>query len=642
MAQQDCPAGYAEYWLPPIADFDAALADAGDLFQASPPDGLSALSALATHRLDFLQVRRIDKLLKRVADRPPADVPFLRIAMLGDETLDHLAAPVRVAALRRGLVVDVHVGPFGQWRQQILDPNSALHDYAPDCVLIAPDYRTMVSPLAPDASAEDADAAVTEAVSALAALWRSLRERTGAAVLVETPWREDVSLYGSFERQVPSSPGFIADLLDTRLVAAARRDGVLLLDLRRKTAGGGYETLHDEALWHHAKQAITPQSAPWFGEQVARILGAVRGLSKKVVVVDLDNTLWGGVIGDDGLDGLVLGQGSAAGEAFAAFQNYLKRLSARGIALAVSSKNDDGIARAAFADHPEMVLALDDFAAFEANWNDKPSALRRISEELSLGLDSFVFVDDNPAERDLMRRTLPQVAVPELPAAPEAYARCIADAGYFEAVAITAEDTQRSAQYVANRARRELESGATDMESFLRDLDMTLEITPFRCADLARITQLINKTNQFNLTTHRYTDSEVRAAMDAPDVITVAGRLRDRFGDNGLTSVVICRRSEEETDALEIDTWLMSCRILGRGVEHAILGVVAAKAAEAGGEALIGRYRPTRKNDLVKDLYPRLGFLRETTDDTTGETIWRLPLGSVPVPNTDYLHLKYE
>jgi FkbH-like protein len=384
-------------------------------------------------------------------------------------------------------------------------------------------------------------------------------------------------------------------------------------------------------LWHHAKQEIAPVAVPWAGDQVARVLAALRGLSRKALVLDLDNTLWGGVIGDDGLDGIVLGQGSATGEAFVALQRYLKRLASRGVLLAVSSKNDRATAQAVFREHPEMVLRLGDIAVFEANWEDKPSALRRIAAELNLGLDALAFLDDNPAERALARRTLPEVAVPEPPDAPELFAQTLSDAGLFEPVAVTADDLCRGAHYAANVRRAEAQESATDLESFIRDLDMTLTVGAFKPADLARITQLVNKTNQFNLTTRRYTEPEIRALAAEPDTLALAARLSDRFGDNGLIAVVIARRAQDGD--LDIETWLMSCRVIGRRVEHALLAALMERARLAGYRRLIGHYFATSRNGLVKDLYPTLGFrpLPGLRADP-GRTHWALDLDGPPPP----------
>lgn len=627
------------YWLAPVDDFDGTLAR----LRETPGDGLATLAglrSLAEKRIDFVQTRRLDRLAEKLADRLPADVPRLKLAVISSSTVDHLVPGIRVGALRRGLMADVLVCPFGQWRQQVLDPASELYRFAPDAVLLSLEGAAIMPELPLDATKAEVAAAADRAVTDLAGLWSTLRDRAHAVVIQQTPWSDETPLYGHYERLVPASPGAIADGLDRRIAEAASEKGILLLDLHAAVSEIGRRQISDRMLWHHAKQALSPAAVPWVGDQVARILAAIRGLSKKVLVLDLDNTLWGGVIGDDGLDGIVLGQGSGTGEAFSAFQRYVKRLAARGVVLAVSSKNDRANAEAAFAEHPEMILRQDDFAAFEIGWGDKPTAVKRVAEQLELGLDSFVFVDDNPVERDLMRQTLPQVAVPELPEAPELFPTCIADAGYFEAIAFTAEDAARNAQYVANRARHELRSSATDMDAFLETLQTTMTVGPFQPTDVTRITQLINKTNQFNLTTRRYTEAEVRAFMQDPRVLTFAARVSDRFGDNGLTSIVICRPAEDGPDPeMEIDTWLMSCRILGRGVEDAMLSVVANRVRESGAGRLVGTYRPTAKNDMVRELFPRLGFEPRSRDQKSGETSWVLPLAGADIAAPSHLHV---
>jgi FkbH-like protein len=288
-------------------------------------------------------------------------------------------------------------------------------------------------------------------------------------------------------------------------------DGVDILALDALLIEDGIDAWHNPALWHGAKQEISPVAAPRYGDLVARMLAAKRGLSAKCLVLDLDNTLWGGVIGDDGLDGIVLGQGSALGEAYLSFQTYVRELARRGIILAVCSKNDEQVAMAPFEKHPEMVLRLSDIACFVANWDDKASNIRRIAATLNIGIDSLVFADDNPFERNLIRREIPAVAVPELPADPALYARCLADAGYFEANRLTQNDLERSEQYQANLKREVMRASVTDLTQYLRSLTMRLEWKRFDSVGLQRITQLINKTNQFNLTTRRYNETEVAA-----------------------------------------------------------------------------------------------------------------------------------
>jgi FkbH-like protein len=298
-------------------------------------------------------------------------------------------------------------------------------------------------------------------------------------------------------------------------------------------------------------------------------------------------------------------------------------LGRRGIIIAVCSKNDNANAIEAFESHPEMVLRLNDIACFVANWDDKVANLRRIAERLNIGLDSIVFVDDSPFERDVVRRELPMVAVPELPEDPAWYSRAIADAGYFEAVEITNEDLRRGEMYRANVEREASKVGATNLEDYLASLEMRLEHKPFDKTNLQRIVQLINKTNQFNLTTKRYTQEEVEGLIGAPDAITLQLRLFDRFGDNGIIAIIIARSVDSTSAAL--DTWLMSCRVLGRQVEQASLAVVVQEALRRRFTHLRGAYRATKKNAMVRDHYEKLGFRRENGRDD-GETTWVLDL----------------
>ncbi|HSU04783.1 MAG TPA: HAD-IIIC family phosphatase, partial [Acetobacteraceae bacterium] len=358
--------------------------------------------------------------------------------------------------------------------------------------------------------------------------------------------------------------------------------------------------------WHHAKQEVAPAAAPMYGELVARLLAAIQGRSAKCLVLDLDNTVWGGVVGDDGLEGIIIGQGSASGEAYLEFQDYCRELSRRGVILGVCSKNDEANALEPFDKHPDMLLRRADIACFVANWSDKAANIRQIAAELNIGLDALVFIDDNPFERNLIRRELPMIAVPEVTEDPVSFIAAIADAGYFEAVAITNEDRERTAQYHGNRAREALRSSTTDLEGYLRGLEMQLLWRTFDRVGLARTVQLINKSNQFNLTTRRYTEQDVLAVMDDPTAFGLQLRLLDRFGDNGVIAIII-GRLQPDRDLL-IDTWLMSCRVLGRQVEPTTLNLIAEQARLLGAQRLLGDYVPTRKNGMVQDHYAKLGF----------------------------------
>ncbi len=472
------------------------------------------------------------------------------------------------------------------------------------------------------------DDAVTRKIEEVSALWRRARERFSATVVQQTFLSAMPSLFGNYEGLVPAAPLTLTDKLNAALRRAAREAGVLLLDLDWAAAQDGRHHWVDPVRWHQAKQLVSPLRAPLYGDLVARIAAASVGLSRKCLVLDLDNTLWGGVIGDDGLDGIVLGQGSAAGEAHLGFQRYCHLLGKRGIILAVCSKNDEKNALEAFERHPEMALRRSDIAAFVANWDDKATNLRQIAETLNIGLDSLVFADDNPAERAIIRQELPMVAVPELPDDVAGYAARIADAGYFEAAAFTSDDTKRAEQYARNamRKRASLEV-ATDVQGFLRSLEMVMHVRPISRMDLARVTQLVNKTNQFNLTTRRYTEADIERFMADPAVATLQIRLSDRFGDNGLISVLIARPDAAwSEDTLLIDTWLMSCRVLGRQVEDAALDGLVRASRGIDARTLVGIYRPTTKNGMVADHYAKLGFEPVETPTANDGTAWRLDL----------------
>lgn len=622
-------------WLAEHPDLSAAIGEAKR--EPDPLARLAGATRLAGYRRDFTLTTRLDRLasegLQAVANggASVSGLRPLRIALLASHTVDHLVPAIRVAGLQRRLALSVHVAPYGMYRQALLMDDPALTSFAPQLIVLALDVRDAPLQLPLEASPEDVDAAVTERVDELRLLWRRARERFAAQVVQQTLVPADPAIFGSFEALVPAAPYAVIDRLNAAIRSAAREDGVLLMDLAWEAARGSYgDGLAEPLRWHQAKQLVSPNLAPLYGDQLARIAAASAGLSRKCLVLDLDNTLWGGVIGDDGLDGIHLGQGSPSGEAFLAFQRYAALLARRGIILAVCSKNDLSIAEAAFS-HPEMALKRSDIAAFVANWEDKAGNLRRIASMLDIGLDSLVFVDDNPAERDIVRRELPEVAVPELPEDVADYPARVAAAGYFEAVSFTTDDTTRGRNYALNAERKAAMSQATDMEGYLRGLQMVLHATPIGAAELVRSTQLINKTNQFNLTTRRYSEAEVERIAGDPRSVALAIRMTDKFGDNGLISVVLARPDATVADdELLIDSWLMSCRVLGRQVEEAVLDVLAKAASTAGYGALIGEYRPTERNAMVAEHYPRLGFVQHPTpvEAVSEATFWRYALGS--------------
>lgn len=616
-------------WLPPHPDLSAAIGQAKHL--DDPLARLAEAIRLAGYRRDFTLTARLDRLAAAglAEHAAAARLMPLRVALLASHTVDHLLPAIRVAGLLRRLALALHVTPYGMYRQALLADDPALDAFAPQFVVLALDARDTPLQVPLDASPAEVDTAVQARVDELRLLWRRARERYAAQVVQQTLVPVDPPLFGSYEALVPASPLALIEHLNAAIRNAAREDGVLLLDLAWQ-AGGYGNGLADPVRWHQAKQLVSPTLAPLYGDHLARVLAAALGLSRKCLVLDLDNTLWGGVAGDDGIDGIQLGQGSASGEAFLAFQRYAAQLARRGVILAVCSKNDLDVAEAAFA-HREMAITRRDVAAFIANWDDKAGNLRRIATLLDIGLDSLVFVDDNPAERDIVRRELPAVAVPELPEDVADYPARLAAAGYFEAASFTTDDTGRGRSYAANAERKAALGQATDMDGYLRGLDMILRVTRIGPAELARSTQLINKTNQFNLTTRRYTEAEVERITGDPRAIALALRLEDKFGDNGLISVVLARPDAGiEANELLIDSWLMSCRVLGRQVEAAVLEALADAAAAAGWHALVGEYRPTERNGMVAEHYPQLGFQQRPAPAGAERdaSFWRYELAS--------------
>ena len=526
-------------WLPVTPDFRGELRAA--LEAPEPVDFLESLARLAQHRIGFLETLQLDRALCRRTLEPVQGFSLVRLAILASSTVDHLLPAIRVAGLRRRLLIDVRVGAYGQYRQELLSATSFLGQFAPQLVLFSLTAREPASGVQLAATETEADATIARSIDELRLLWTKARETFNATIIQQNFLNVSEPLFGSYDRLVPGAPARVFARLNDRLSEAAVHDAVLLLDIARASERDGIDAWFDVGRWLQGRLEIAPQAAPLYGDMVARIVASQRGLSKKCLVLDLDNTLWGGVIGDDGLQGIILGEGSAAGEAHLALQRYAKQLKQRGIILAVCSKNDPRIAEAVFHEHPEMILRRPDISVFMANWDDKAENLKAIAARLNIGVDSLVFVDDSPVERARIRQSLPLVAVPELPKDVAHYVRCLADAGYFEAVAFTSEDRQRTDQYAANAEREALFELSGSLDDFLRDLQMSVVFGQFTAADLVRITQLFNKTNQFNTTTRRYTAEEVANFAAANETMTLQFRLLDKYGDNGLVSAMILR-----------------------------------------------------------------------------------------------------
>ncbi len=617
-----------EWLLPPPADFRPRVRALRDAIAAGSLDGAEAeLTALANFALGLSQLEQLAKTARAYAAvAPKGALRRMRLGLLGSGTQDMLPPALVATGLRHNLLLDVVIADYGSALQAACDPDSTFRASDPDFVLVSSDYRTLDFARF-SASADEAAAKVEFAASTLKTMLSGLKAWVRDGVLFQTVVPPMEPLFGSLDIAQAQSGYAMVGALNAEIAAWAAAGDVTVVDVARAAAWVGLEHWEDEAYWHMAKAPFSLRLVPFYADLVVRVLGAIAGKARKCLVLDLDNTLWGGVIGDDGVEGIVLGQGSAGGEAFLAIQQLAKRLRQRGVILAVCSKNEHEAAMKPFLEHPEMVLAEADIAVFHANWTDKAANLRAIAETLEIGIDALVFLDDNPAERAQVRRELPMVAVPELPEDPALYPRTLMAGGWFEAVSFVEEDAGRADDYRAQAKRRELAS-TSDVAGYLASLDMVCTLKPFDAVNRARISQLANKSNQFNLTTRRYTETQIGAAETDPALFTLQVRLADRFGDSGMISVIIFRR---EGGRWVNETWLMSCRVLGRRVQEAVLAEVARAARAEGAQVLVGEYIPTEKNRMVAGHYEKLGFAK--VGDDAGRTTWELRLADYAAPD---------
>jgi FkbH-like protein len=621
------------------------LGDSGSLFwlPKAPPDFAqrcrqvfdttdnlgSRVRALAAFNLDENHLNRVANIVTAAQRQKHSLAPLtpFRLGVLSNSTTAFMVPALIASAVRHGIALECVSADYGQFMQAALSPESSINRSKLDAVLIAVDYRGY--PLdAPLGNEEAGEAVLASALGQVEAIRSGIHANGSAICIVQNLAPPVEGVFGSLDKVLPGAQRGLIEQLNARLAQSLRGTKDILFDVAGLAAEVGLANWHSPQQWNLAKLPFAGEFMPLYAERVARTVAAMRGKSRRCLVLDLDNTVWGGVIGDDGLEGIQLAQGDAVGEAFLSVQRYALALRERGVVLAVSSKNTDEIARAPFRKHPEMLLHEEHIAVFQANWNDKATNIKAIAEELSLGLDSLVFLDDNPAERAIVREFLPQVAVPELPSDPALYVRTLSAAGYFESVTFADEDLKRAQYYQDNARRVNLQGQFADIESYLASLKMEITFQPFDETGRARITQLINKSNQFNLTTQRYTEAEVAKIQEDPACFALQVRLADAFGDNGMISVIVCRDIGEQI--WQFDTWLMSCRVLGRRVENMVLQEVILAAKRAGVRKLFGKYIPTERNHLVEQHYEKLGFSL-MTQAPDGTTFWQLEIDSAQV-----------
>jgi FkbH-like protein len=603
--------------------------DCAALLKSGPDLGVDA-RRLANYRLDGNQLNRLGGLLRKAItgghDLRP--LSSFRLGVLGTGTLDLIVPALVASAARHGLALDCIVGEYDQALQQAISPASELYSKKLDAVLLGIDYRSL--PLkAVIGSRDAAEDMVAQCAELIRTMVSAITANSGALCILQTIPKPPERLFGSLDRSLPGTLTSMINALNMRIVDIVDGTENILLDVEGLADLVGQSEWYSPAEWNLAKFPFSNAYVPLYADHVARLIGSLRGKARKCLILDLDNTVWGGVIGDDGLEGIKIAQGDATGEAHLELQRTALSLRDRGVVLAVSSKNSDDVARKPFKEHPEMLLKEAHISVFQANWDDKATNIRAIAAELNLGLDAMVFVDDNPFERDLVRRMLPEVAVPELPEDPALYARVLSAAGYFEAISFSDEDLNRSKSYEDNARRVVLQQQTGNLAEYLRSLDMKITFSAFDAVGRARISQLINKSNQFNLTTRRYTEAQVADLERDQGTFTLQVRLEDKFGDNGMISVVICKSSQPAT--WDIDTWLMSCRVLGRQVENMVLRELILQARRLCVSRLTGAWYPTEKNSIVREHFANLGFTK-TAEREDGATFWEIGTDHAPEP----------
>lgn len=507
----------------------------------------------------------------------------MKIAFLGDVAVQLTAAALREALAAKGIAAEVYEAPFDQVRRQLLTAESEVHAFAPQVVVVWEAVERWLERPLP----------VEERLAAVEALCAS----AGCDVFYvnAAEGRGDARAVRAFNAGLDA--------------LAARLANLEIVDLASLVAGNGRAAWFDPVLYYTATMPLVPEGQQALAGRLADLVAAKSGRERKVLVADLDGTLWGGIVGEDGVDGVEIGMESPLGRAHADFQRLLKSFGERGVLLAVCSKNDATLVREVFARRTEMPLREDDFVEIVANWGPKAGNLAELAARLNLGLDSFVFLDDRKAEREAMRRAHPEVAVPELPEDPAEWVGFLERLDLFGSTVGSADDALRRERYRAEAQRTVRRADFADEAEFLRDLKMVAEEVPFVGETVGRIARLVQRTNQFNLTTKRYSECDLRRFQDDPSTVPLVLRLADRFGDLGIVSFILGVRTG---DALEIDSWLMSCRAIGRGLELFAFNRLVAKAKALGLKTLVGRYLPTARNGLVKNLYPQLGFQART------------------------------
>lgn len=528
-----------------------------------------------------------------------------KIAILSGSTIGEIKPVLELFLLDQGIRPEFLTGGYNRFYEELLFDDGKLASFGPDFIYIHTTIHNLTDLPVPRDSPEK----VREKFDSELKRWKTVIDKAltfGRVVIVNNFEYPFYRMFGSKDAVVPQGTvNFITRLNLALAEYISSKDNVYLNDINYLASLVGLDNWHNLENWYLYKYALSVDRIPDLAFSIAKIIKSALGKNKKSVVLDLDNTLWGGIIGDDGVEGIAIGNEQPRGMSYTEFQQYLKNLTGLGIMLNVASKNEEKIAKQGFSERKEAPLEVDDFICFKANWEPKHLNIHNIAKEINIGEDSLVFIDDNPAEREIVRTQLPLVTVPEVHA-PEEYIKAIDRRGFFEITSFTKDDAKRNEMYKQNAQRAASEAAFADYKDYLLSLDMTGEIGPFSHRHLERITQLINKTNQFNFTTRRYTSGETEEITDNPDkYISVYAKLIDKFGDNGITTV---RIASLDGEVANMDLWVMSCRVFKRDLELAVFDYIVRQCQTRGIKKITAAYFPTVKNVIVRDFYETLGF----------------------------------
>lgn len=529
----------------------------------------------------------------------------IRLAVLGNCATQFFATAVEGYAKLSKLNVKVYDADYNQIDAQLLDGQSEVYRFQPDVILLwlATDklYEEFL-----DASAVSKKGFADNYMEKIRHYWQLIENNSAARVIQMNFTEIDDKVLGQYSAKIEQTFVYQIRKLNWLLEEAmCQRSNVYPIDLLSVQLRLGYREFYDASFYYNAKMSVSTRALPYIAKAVTDVLQSMSGKINKCIVLDLDNTLWGGVIGDDGIHNIEIGE-LGRGHVFTNFQRWLKQLKECGILLAVCSKNNEEIAKEPFEKHEEMILRLEDISVFVANWNDKATNIRMIQESLNIGMDSLVFIDDNPFERNLVKELIPEIEVPELPEDAAHYLEFLQECNLFDTVSFAGETSDRTGFYRAEFERKKAQATYENLDEYLKNLEMIGNAEPFAENRYARIAQLTQRSNQFNLRTVRYTEDEIRRIVENRDYLTLSYTLKDKYGEHGLVGVVVLQKEDSRT--LFIDTWLMSCRVLKRGMEEYIVNKLVETAKVQGFKAIKAEYIPTKKNGMVKDIYSQMGF----------------------------------